>query len=72
MIIEILKVLLIFAVAPIVVFTLCLSFILNDAAILNPLNWVAVGRYLCVLWLVFISVSLFASLVMHEDQHDNY
>ena len=56
--VQILKLFIVFALMPIVFFAVSLSFIMNDIAIMNPFNWVTPARFICVIWICAISLSI--------------
>ena len=66
MVLLILKVLLIFALLPVVLFTLGVSFLMNDISLMNPFEWVTAARFAALVWIMAIACCVFGAL---EEGH---
>ena len=54
----ILKIFIIFAIVPIILFALGVSFLMNDISLLNPFEWVVAARFACLVWVLAISMCI--------------
>ena len=55
---KVFAILIIFAIAPIILFALAISFLMNDISLLNPFDWVTVARFACLIWVAAISLCI--------------
>ena len=57
------KVFIIFAIAPIILFALAISFLMNDINLLNPFDWVTAARFACLIWVAAISLCILGAAI---------
>ena len=56
--IQLFKIFIIFAIAPIILLALAISFLMNDVSLLNPFDWVTSARFACLIWVAAISLCI--------------
>ena len=58
MILQLIKAFVIFALLPVIFFTVAMSFVMNDISVLNPFNWVIPARFAVMVWVgtVFLAI----------------
>lgn len=55
---KVFAILILFAIAPIILFALATSFLMNDVSLLNPFYWVTATRFACLIWVAAISLCI--------------
>ncbi|HHZ71436.1 MAG TPA: hypothetical protein EYN54_14430 [Methylococcaceae bacterium] len=59
---KLLKVFIIFAIVPVVLFAIALSFLMSDISLMNPFEWATAARFASLVWVMAISCCILGAI----------